>query len=453
MKQLRRVVWTEGMYLAPQHFQTQGRYLEDSLAFAVSSLWFRPYGLLAWTIDVQGLQNGTAALLEARGVMPDGLAFHLPESDEPPVSRPIAAAFSPTSDSQVLYLALPERRDGLPNVADSGGATGTRYVSGTQLRCDETSGAEERLVSVGRKNFRLLFETELTSAVTAVPIARIRRAGGEKFALDDQFIPPLLDISASRRLVNLLRGLLGIMEEKSQEMGGRQRGSGQAAGDYWRRDLTSFWFLHTIHSSISQLRHLLLSKHGHPEDLFRELSRLGGALCSFSLHAHPRDLPLYNHDALGECFAALETHILRHLEMIVPTNVVEVAFQPAENYFFTATITDPRLLDRSRWLFEIQSKSGEAALISRTPQLVKLCAERFVREVVRRAVPGLTLTHLPTPPPAVPAKVEAQYFGVSKSGPCWDHIVSSRQVGLYVPGDFPAPQVSLIILMEDEAGS
>ena len=49
MKQLRRVVWTEGMYLAPQHFQTQGRYLEDSLAFAVSSLWFRPYGLLAWT--------------------------------------------------------------------------------------------------------------------------------------------------------------------------------------------------------------------------------------------------------------------------------------------------------------------------------------------------------------------------------------------------------------------
>jgi len=408
MKQLRRVVWTEGMYLAPQHFQTQGRYLEDSLAFAVSSLWFRPYGLLAWTIDLEALQNGTAALLEARGVMPDGLAFHLPESDEPPVSRPIAAAFSPTSDSQILYLALPERREGLPNVTDAGGPSAIRYVSGTQLRCDETSGAEERLVSVGRKNFRLL---------------------------------------------NLLRGLLGIMEEKSHEMGGRQRGSGQAAGDYWRRDLTSFWFLHTIHSSIAQLRHLLLSKHGHPEELFRELSRLGGALCSFSLHAHPRDLPLYNHDALGECFAALETHILRHLEMIVPTNVVEVAFHAAESYFFTATITDPRLLDRSRWLFEIQSKAGEAALISRTPQLVKLCSERFIREVVRRAVPGLTLTHLPTPPPAVPAKVEAQYFGVSKSGPCWDHIMASRQVGLYVPGDFPAPQVSLIILTEDEAGS
>ena len=449
MKQLRRVVWSEGMYLAPQHFQTQSRYLEDSIEFAVSSLWFRPYGLMALALDAEALKGGTAAVLQAKGVMPDGLAFHIPESDEAPPARAIGGAFSPTSDSHVLYLALPERRESLPNVADSGAGGATRFVSGTQMRADETTGAEERVVGVGCKNFRLLLDTELSSSVTAIPLARIRRAGGEKFAFDEQFVPPLLDISASRRVVNLLRELVGVLEEKSHEMGGRQRSSGQAPGDYWRRELASFWFLHTIHSSITLLRHLLLAKHGHPEELFRELSRLGGALCSFSLNAHPRDLPLYDHDRLGDCFSALETHIRRHLEMIVPTNVATVPFQPAENYFFTAAITDPRLLDRSRWLFEIQSKAGEAALISKTPQLVKVCSEKFVRELVRRAVPGLTLTHLPTPPPAVPARVEAQYFGITKSGPCWDHVLSTRQVGLYVPGDFPAAQVALIILLED----
>ena len=449
MKQLRRVVWSEGMYLAPQHFQTQSRYLEDSVSFAASSLWFRPHGLLALEMDSEALKGGTVAVLQAKGVMPDGLAFHITESDEPPPARSIASAFSPTSDSHILYLAVPERREGLPNVADAASPGAARFISGTQLRCDETTGAEERVVAVGRKNFSLLLDTELNNSVTALPIACLRRAGGEKFAFDDHFVPPLLDISASRRVVSMLRELVGVLEEKSVEMGGRQRGSGQAPGDYWRRELASFWFLHTIHSSITQLRHLLLSKHGHPEELFRELSKLGGALCSFSLNAHPRDLPLYHHDRLGDCFTALETHIRRHLEMIVPTNVVHVPFQPAESYFWTAPINDPRLLDRSRWLFEIQSKAGEAALIARTPQLVKVCSEKFVRELVRRAVPGLTLTHLPVPPPAVPAKVEAQYFGITKSGPCWDHILATRQVGLYVPGDFPAPEVALIILLEE----
>jgi type VI secretion system protein ImpJ len=449
MKQLRRVVWSEGMYLAPQHFQTQGRYLEDSVAFAMSSLWFAPHGLLSLAIDPDALKTGTVSLLQARGVMPDGLAFHIPESDEPPPARPIGAAFSPTSDSHVLYLAVPHRRDGLPNVADSAAPSGARFISDTQLRSDETTGTEERVVNVGRKNFSLLLDTELNNSVSALPVARIRRAGGEKFALDDQFVPPLLDISASPRVVMMLRELVGVLEEKSNDMGGRREGSGQAAGDYWRRELASFWFLHTIHASIPILRHLLLAKHGHPEELFRELSRLGGALCSFSLNSHPRDLPLYDHDRLTECLSAIEVHIRRHLELIMPTNVVQVPFQAAESYFWTAPINDPRLLDRSRWLFEIQSRAGEATLISQTPRLVKICSEKFIREVVRRAVPGLTLTHLPVPPPSVPAKVEAQYFGISKSGPCWDHILATRQVGLYVPGEFPAAEVSLMILLED----
>jgi type VI secretion system protein ImpJ len=81
MKQLRGVVWSEGMYLAPQHFQTQSRYVEDSIQFATQSLWFRPYGLSVCEMDAEALRNGTVALLAAKGVMPDGLGFHIPESD------------------------------------------------------------------------------------------------------------------------------------------------------------------------------------------------------------------------------------------------------------------------------------------------------------------------------------------------------------------------------------
>jgi type VI secretion system protein ImpJ len=240
-----------------------------------------------------------------------------------------------------------------------------------------------------------------------------------------------------------------MLEERSRLMGSQQRSSGQAPADYWRRDLASFWFLHTIHGSLGVLRHLLLAKHGHPEELWQELGRLGGALCSFSLDSHPRDLPLYDHERLTEGFEAVEAHIRRHLDLIVPVNVVTVPLQPTDNYFWTAKITDPRLIDRSRWLLEIQSKIGEASLIQRTPQLAKFCSEKYIRELVRRAMPGLPLTHLPVPPPQVAARVEAQYFGISKAGPCWESIVKDKRIGIYVPGDLPSPELSLIILLDN----
>jgi type VI secretion system protein ImpJ len=449
MKQLRRVVWSEGMYLGPQHFQTQSRYVEDSIQFATQSLWFRPYGLTACEVDGEALRNGTVALLSAKGVMPDGLGFHIPESDPKPAVRAIDEIFSPTRDFHLILLALPERQDRGINFSGHGATGEYRYQAQAELLTDETTGLGEKPVSLGRRNFRLLLDTELAEGMVSLPVARVRRDGSGRYAYDTHYIPPCLDIAASNRLITMLRELTGMLEERSRLMGSQQRSSGQAPADYWRRDLASFWFLHTIHGSLGVLRHLLLAKHGHPEELWQELGRLGGALCSFSLDSHPRDLPLYDHERLTEGFEAVEAHIRRHLDLIVPVNVVTVPLQPTDNYFWTAKINDPRLLDRSRWLLEIQSKIGEASLIQRTPQLVKFCSEKYIRELVRRAMPGLALTHLSVPPPQVAARVEAQYFGISKAGPCWESIMKDKRVGMYVPGDLPSPELSLIILLDN----
>jgi len=102
----------------------------------------------------------------------------------------------------------------------------------------------------------------------------------------------------------------------------------------------------------------------------------------------------------------------------------------------------PFILSSQDW------KTIEAAVIQRTPQLVKVCSSQFVGELVKRALPGCALTHLPVPPPAISARVDTQYFGVSKAGPCWDHIVQTRRVGIYVPGELPDPEVELLVVLE-----
>src|ERR1700744_500192 len=111
MRFLSRVVWSEGMYLSPHHFQMQSRYFEDSIAFLAASLWDEPWGLLHLELDQKAIKNGTAAVLHASGIFPDGLTFETPDSDPPPPARNLLDVFPPTDPALLLYLTVPSRRD------------------------------------------------------------------------------------------------------------------------------------------------------------------------------------------------------------------------------------------------------------------------------------------------------------------------------------------------------
>jgi type VI secretion system protein ImpJ len=176
--------------------------------------------------------------------------------------------------------------------------------------------------------------------------------------------------------------------------------------------------------------------------------RLGGALCTFALDSHPKELPLYDHDHLDECFTILDEHIRRHLETIVPTQYIAIPLKKVADYFYAGEVTDQRCLGRSRWIFGIHTKQGEAEIITSAPRVVKICSQEFVPRLVQRALPGMSMTHLPVAPSAIPAKVDFQYFSVSKAGPCWDHIVLTRLVGVYVPGELPDPLLELLVILE-----
>ena len=74
----RKVVWSEGMFLRPQHFQQQERYLEFfSHARALSA---EPYfwGFRELLLDLEALALGKIALIKAVGVFPDGTPFSFP---------------------------------------------------------------------------------------------------------------------------------------------------------------------------------------------------------------------------------------------------------------------------------------------------------------------------------------------------------------------------------------
>jgi type VI secretion system protein ImpJ len=258
----------------------------------------------------------------------------------------------------------------------------------------------------------------------------------------------VLRISASTRLMLLLQRLIELLDEKSATIAMGARNTSGGVAEFSTRQIASFWLMHAVNSALTPLRHQLIAKRGHPEELFAELSRLAGALCTFALDSHPRDLPLYDHDNLSACFEALDRHIRTHLEIIVPTNCIAIPLRRTADYYYEGDVADQRCLGRSRWLLAIHAQMGDAELMAKAPPLVKICSPVFVRELVKRALPGMALTHLPVPPAAVSARVETQYFGINKGGPCWDHISMTRKVGAYVPGEIPNPEIEILVVLD-----
>jgi type VI secretion system protein ImpJ len=451
MKHLSRLVWSEGMYLGPHHFQAQSRYFEDLVQFSMDSLAFAPYGLGGCQLDEEALRNGTAALVHARGIFSDGLVFQMPDADALPEPRNIAELFSPIRESMVLHLAIAARSAAGLNcdLGENGKAGTARFAAQTTVLADENTGRDEKPIRVGRKNVRLLLDSELGEGLVTLPLARIGRDSSGHFVYDPHFIPPCLDITASERLMLMLRRIIEILEDKSTNLTRAKTGGASTAAGWSSQEVANFWFLHAVNAALAPLRHLALARRGHPEELFLELSRLAGALCTFGLESHPRTLPLYNHLDLQGCFEALDDHIRTHLETLMPTNCMPIPLEAMGNYFWSGPVTDQRMLGASRWIFAIRSPQiGEADLIERVPRLAKVCSRDFIVKLVQRALGGLTLQHMPLPPAAVSPRLETQYFMVNKSGPCWDNIVMTRKVGIYVPGEIPQPAIELLVVLE-----
>ena len=468
-RQVNRVVWEEGMFLSPQHFQAQRRHFEESLGHTIETIFSFGYGVTSAALDADALGGGTLALSHARGIFPDGTPVSVPEADRPPVATSLADRFSPTRDAHVVVLTLPGWRSDAANVgfANGSGASGstayassdataesaTRWMELVAPVRDETSGEDEIEIHFATKRLSLCLDHEVSSGDVGLPIARIRRDGSGRFVVDPDYIPPSLQIGASDRLLEILRSVIGMLEAKGTSLTASLAPrttplGGVAPAAYVGNELSTRWLLHAVRSAEAPLRHLLATRRAHPERLWAELSRLAGALCTFSLTTQARDLPTYTHEDLAGCFSVLERHLRTHLDVVVAAKAIVVPLSRDDDSLFVASIADPRCFDAgARWFLGIKSSLSMRETILTVPQLSKVCARKFVLELTRRAVPGFTLEHVPSPPAGLAHRGDLAYFEIVRAGPCDIALNTSREIGMYVPDSFGDVVVELAVLV------
>ena len=447
MRQLQPVIWAKGTFLTPQHLQLQDRFIESVLDFKLSALRFCPWGFAEVQIDREALATGTLLMPRAIGLFPDGLAFEIPDSDPAPAARSLEQAFGPDQDTVDVYLAIPQYHDRGLNVTMGQRNGDTRYQAEVALLRDENSGLAERPVQIAKKNLRLLVEGEPRQGSTSLRLGRIKKTTAGTYQLDSQFVPPVIDLSVSEYLMAILRRLVEILAAKTTALSGTRRQKNQSLADFTASDIANFWLLYTANSYFPMLRHLFESKKGHPESLYSAMLALAGSLTTFSTTVQARDLPLYDHDNLGACFTDLDEKLRALLETVVPSNVISLPLKLTQPSIYATALANDKYLVNTRMYLAISADLNEADLLKRVPQLVKFCSATHIETLIRQALPGMQLLHVPSPPGSIPIKLNYQYFSLNQSGVAWEAVVRARNAAAYVPSDIPNPQMELIILL------
>jgi type VI secretion system protein ImpJ len=451
MRQLQPVIWSKGTFLSPQHLQAQERFVEDSARFYLDSLNSRSWGFSEIQIDTKALSEGRLAITLASGIFPDALSLDIPASEYPPPARVLDECFQGGRQSCIFYLAVPEYLQGGMNVAVNRSTVSTRFLAQMQMVRDENTGSGEKPVQVARKNLQILAEGENREGSVVLGFTRILRSETGMYQIDPTYIPPLIDIHGHPTLKRILSNLIELLVARSSQLSGARRQKNQSLADFTASDIANFWLLYTVNSHLPVLRHFLESTNIRPELLFSELSDLAGALTAFSTKIAPKDLPAYSHEQLGVCFGELDRLIRVMLETVIPSNFVALPLKMVKDTIYATSIDKDAYFVGSRFYLAIAADIRDADLIDRSQKLLKACSATQLETLIRNALPGLRLQHVPTPPRSIPVKLRHQYFAIEQGGPVWESVLRARNFAVYAPSDILNPQMELVILLAQPA--
>ena len=442
-----KILWGEGLFLRPQHFQRQDAYHEWRLAEQARALHPYAWGVRRLVVDTDSLANGVLRLIELQAIFPDSEQFSAPLEDElpPPVSL---ANLDPGISSVTFYATLPAFRSAGSNFAtpEEAANSAARYVQHNQEAQDWFTQADTSDVVQLQRTMRLVPETEPRDHLVSFPLCRILRSTTGAYTLDPDFMPPAVNIGASMPLLVMLRQLLDALQAKVDALYGFHREPSKHVIEFRSGDIASFWLLHTASSAYAALSHYHNHPQLHPERLFKRMLELAGALMTFSKTYSLGELPSYNHTDPGACFTRLDEMLRELLETVISTRYFAIALAETKPSFYTGRLDSGQITPATNFYLGVRAAMSPAELVSVVPPRFKIGAPDDVDKLVLSATSGVRLTHAPQVPGAIPVKPDFYYFLIEPRGPLYERMLKGQVMTIYAPSGIHDLQMELYAL-------
>jgi type VI secretion system protein ImpJ len=428
-----KVVWSEGMFLNPHHFQQQERYLERYIQGKCSALGAYAWGLDTLEFDQELLKLGKISLSSASGIFPDGTPFSFPEQN----NRPDVLEVPENTANQVVYLAIPVKRPGALEILDADETQGlARYYSTKQeVRDVSLEGCEPLTISVGKPRLRLLLASDDLSGYATIGLVRIVETRDDKnVILDENYIPTCTDCAVASKLSGFLTELVGLLHHRGQSIAGRladtQRGGTAEIADYMMLQMINR--LEPLAGHLAKLQTL------HPLDLYTEIIQMVGEFSTFVTDTkRPPAFSGYLHHDLQQTFAPVVGALRKCLTMVYEQTAVAMPLLKKAHGMRVAQITDRTLLTSGVFILAVSAKVPENTLRTQFPATVKVGPVERISQLVNAAMPGIPLKALPVAPRQIPYHQGYCYFELERNNDFWKQLSHSGGFAFHIGSNFP----------------
>ncbi|HFD87258.1 MAG TPA: type VI secretion system baseplate subunit TssK [Gammaproteobacteria bacterium] len=430
-----KVVWTEGMFLRPQHFQQQERYFRQWVESRCADLIPFSWGVTQLSVDAQLLSLGKFGLSSCRGVFPDGTPFDTDVADPLPQPLEIPA----DTREAIVYLALPLARDSgrdIPTASHEEELARYRLIE-TEARDTHTPTSSNGTESIetGELNLSLRLSAQDIGAYTTVPIARItERRADNQVILEQAYIPSCLNCAGSPLLIDIIQDLLGLLHHRGETLA-KRLGSPGAGGV---AEVADFLLLMLINRYEPLFAHLDQLHSLHPEALYRTLLQMAGELTTITLPGRrPEEYPHYQHENLAGSFQPVVKSIRESLNWIPETRAVPIPLELHKYGIRTATIHDHELLASADFVLAVNAQVSSDNLRKNFPKQTTVATVEKLRDLVMTHTPGIELRPLAVAPRQIPYHSGFTYFQLDKHGDLWKELAETGAIAMHFAGDFP----------------
>lgn len=424
----RELLWSEGMFLRPHHFQIADRQWNTRLRQATEHLRPFNWGFAQLEIDAAAVSNYQFSVRSCQVILESGIMLSLPGNLELD-SRQFrdAAGGIETLD---VHIGVPSFRPDAGNTLSpdaQGGNVERRYRPDEVTAVDENTGDDPAPVSVKRHRGRLLWGTEDMTGYDTIQVGRVKLSGSGGSAVPDPaYFPPVLDIS-------VWSPLLGVCEDISN---GLSMANYALIRDFADREFTELLGIPrgieavvkmlATNRYVASLDQMCKTPRMHPYTIYLELLRLAATMGVFRGKRTAPALPDYQHDDLGKCFLGMKEIIDGLLDRIGTSTFVQRSFQ-LRNERLEVDLEESWVAGHR--LFYIGVKGVESiSALDRTVARLKICAPSDFATVTQKRLGGVGCRRLRMVPSSLPDREGTYYLQLEMEGEFWDHIERDKAI-------------------------
>lgn len=429
-----KVVWSEGIFITPQHFQQFERYLESGLRQLAVSQEGHFWGFSSLVLNSDGLKRGVIGINEAEGVFPDGSVFLFSQKQLENLSLKVPANIKDTKIC--LAVTLPSSVNNEIYFPNQDSSDSCRYKAFNKTLADTTNTElDGRQVTLADLNPMLVLENDLTSGQTALPITLIRSSSADfEIILDESYIPPCLGSQKQQHLKAYISEIYGLLMQKSNSLANAVNDPNTGGSV----EVMDFMMLQTINRYLAYLHHENEgARQTHPEQLFINLSKLCADLMTFLPSRKVGDIPVYEHNDLASCFSKLFFNLRKSLSIVLEQRAIRIPLDMRDEATRVAQTPDQSLLDKASFVLAIKADMPNEALRQKIPSVVKIGTVEKVKELVAYHLPGIRVHALSVAPRELPYHSGYVYFELDKKHELWDMFDTSSGMAFHLAGNFP----------------